>query len=265
MTSQASTPSISLTEPGRWKRWLGVALYALVFAWAARGVEASLVRFLEGLPLLARIVWLMLLPDWTWAGRSLRGMVVSVQVALLGTTLGMVLAFPLAFLASRNISPHGASSYVGKQILNLIRTFPEIILAIFFVAAYGPGALAGMMAIGLHSTGSLGKLYAEVVEAMDPGPLEALHAAGASRVKVFWFAVLPQVLPEFLALSLYRLEINARAATVLGLVGAGGIGTIMVQALQFRRWEVVGMALLVIVVAVTVIDTVSAALRRRLV
>jgi phosphonate transport system permease protein len=254
-----------LAEPGRWKLRLGLVLFVLVFAWAVRGVETSLVRLLDGLPLLARIVGLMLFPDWNWAGRSLAGMVVSVQVALLGTTLGMVLAFPLAFLASRNISPHPASSYLGKQVLNLIRTFPEIILAVFFVAAYGPGALAGMMAIGLHSTGSLGKLYAEVVETIDPGPLEALRAAGASRLKVFWFAVLPQVLPEFLALLLYRFEINARAATVLGLVGAGGIGTIMVQALQFRRWEVVGMALLVIIVAVTAIDTISAALRRRLV
>ncbi|MDI6772587.1 MAG: phosphonate ABC transporter, permease protein PhnE [bacterium] len=254
-----------LVEPGRWKLWAGVGLFAVVFIWSARGVEASLFRFIEGLPLLARIVVLMLVPDWSWAGRSLLGMVVSVQVALLGTTIGMLLAFPLAFLASRNISPHAASSYLNKQVLNLIRTFPEIILAVFFVAAYGPGALAGMMAIGLHSTGSLGKLYAEVVETIDPGPLEALRAAGANRAKVFWYAVMPQVLPEFLALSLYRFEINARAATVLGLVGAGGIGTIMVQALQFRRWEIVGMALMVIIVVVTLIDTASSALRRRLV
>lgn len=254
-----------LVEPGRWKLWAGVGLFTVVFIWSAHGVEASLLRFIEGLPLLARILVLMLVPDWSWAGRSLAGMVVSVQIALLGTTIGMLLAFPLAFLASRNISPHAASSYLGKQVLNLIRTFPEIILAVFFVAAYGPGALAGMMAIGLHSTGSLGKLYAEVVETIDPGPLEALRAAGANRVKVFWYAVMPQVLPEFLALSLYRFEINARAATVLGLVGAGGIGTIMVQALQFRRWEIVGMALMVIIVVVTLIDTTSAALRRRLV
>ncbi len=262
---QAASAPTRLIEPGRWKTWVGIGVFASVFLWALQGVEASLARFLEGLPLLARIVTLMLLPDWTWAGRSLGGMVVSVQVALLGTTLGTILALPLAFLASRNIGLHTVSSYLGKQLLNLIRTFPEIILAIFFVAAYGPGALAGMMAIGLHSTGSLGKLYAEVVETIDPGPLEALRAVGANRVKVFWFAVLPQVLPEFLALSLYRFEINVRAATVLGLVGAGGIGTIMVQALQFRRWEVVGMALLVIVGAVMLIDTVSAALRRRLV
>lgn len=254
-----------LVEPGRWKLWAGAGLFAVAFIWSARGVEASLPRLIEGLPLLARIVALMLVPDWAWAGRSLSGMVVSVQVALLGTTVGMLLAFPLAFLASRNISPHAAASYLGKQVLNLIRTFPEIILAVFFVAAYGPGALAGMMAIGLHSTGSLGKLYAEVVETIDPGPLEALRAAGANRAKVFLYAVMPQVLPEFLALSLYRFEINARAATVLGLVGAGGIGTIMVQALQFRRWEVVGMALMVIIVVVTLIDTASSALRRRLV
>ncbi len=265
MSASGSTPVGPLVEPGRWKLWVGTGLVLVLYLLSLRGAEVSLQRLLEGIPLLVRILGLMLVPDWDWAGRSLAGMVVSVQVALLGTTIGMVLAFPLAFLASRNISPHAVSSYAGKQVLNLVRTFPEIILAIFFVAAYGPGALAGMMAIGLHSTGSLGKLYAEVVETIDPGPLEALRAAGANRVKVFWYAVLPQVLPEFLALSLYRFEINSRAATVLGLVGAGGIGTIMVQALQFRRWEVVGMALLVVIVVVTLIDTASAAIRRRLV
>ncbi len=254
-----------LVEPSRWKAWAGTLLFALVFLWAARGVEISFTRFVEGIPLLARILGLMLVPDWSWAVRSLKGMVVSTQVALLGTTIGMVLAFPLAFVSARNIGLPAAATYTGKQVLNVVRTFPEIILAVFFVAAYGPGALAGMMAIGIHSTGSLGKLYAEVVETIDPGPMEALRAAGANRVKVFWFAVLPQVVPEFLALSLYRLEINSRAATVLGLVGAGGIGSIMVQALQFRRWEIVGMALLVIIVVVTLIDTVSSAARRRLV
>jgi phosphonate transport system permease protein len=265
MAASPTMQAAPLAEPGRWKVWAGAGLFLLLYVWSLRGVEVSLGRLLDGLPLLGRILGLMLFPDWTWAARSLLGMVVSVQVALLGTTVGMVLALPLTFLASRNISPHAAPAYLGKQVLNLVRTFPEIILAVFFVAAYGPGPLAGMMAIGLHSAGSLGKLYAEVVETIDPGPLEALSAAGANRLKVFRYAVWPQVLPEFLALSLYRFEINARAATVLGLVGAGGIGTIMVQALQFRRWEVVGMALLVVVAVVAAIDTVSAAMRRRLV
>ncbi|MDR7482657.1 MAG: phosphonate ABC transporter, permease protein PhnE [Armatimonadota bacterium] len=261
MRSAAAGP---LVPPGRWKTWAGLAAFALAYLWAIQRVEISAARLVGGLPLLARILGLMLSPDWSWLGRSVAGMAVSVQIAVLGTTTGMVLAVPLAFVAAANIG-RPAASLVGKQLLNLIRTFPEIILAVFFVAAYGPGPLAGMMAIGLHSSGSLGKLYAEVVETIDPGPLEALRAAGATRWRVFRFAVLPQVLPEFLALSLYRLEINARAASVLGLVGAGGIGTLLVQALQFRRWEVVGVALLVIVVAVVVIDTVSAALRRRLV
>jgi phosphonate transport system permease protein len=261
---RGATTAHPLVSPGRWKVWVGLAVFATAYVWAVQGVEVSVARLLSGLPLLARILGLMLAPDWSWLGRAVAGMAVSVQVAVLGTTLGMALAFPLAFVAARNIG-RPATSVTGKQVLNLIRTFPEIILAVFFVAAYGPGPLAGMMAIGLHSSGSLGKLYAEVVETIDPGPVEALRAVGATRWRVFRFAVLPQVLPEFLALSLYRLEINARAASVLGLVGAGGIGTLLVQALQFRRWEVVGTALLVIVVAVTLIDTASAALRRRLV
>jgi len=156
-------------------------------------------------------------------------------------------------------------STFGKQVLNAIRTFPEIILAIFFVAAYGPGPLAGLMAVGLHSVGMLGKLYADIIENIDKGPVEALTSTGSNSLEVLWYAVLPQVFPEFVATSLYRFEINMRAAATLGLVGAGGIGVLLLQALQFRRWAVVGMAMIVIIVVVTIIDYSSAYVRKRIV
>ena len=186
-------------------------------------------------------------------------------MAILGTTLGGVLAFPLSFLAARNLLGRPAAALPGKALLVGVRTFPEILLAVIFVAAAGPGPTAGIMAMGLHSIGFLGKIFSDVIEGIDPGPMEAIRAAGGTPVHVFLFAVVPQVLPEFLSNLLYRFEINLRAAAVLGLVGAGGIGLPLIQRLQFRRWDEVSMFLIVIVTFVVVVDLVSSRLRRRLV
>lgn len=200
-----------------------------------------------------------------WFGPSLSAMGQSFAIALIGTTIGALLAVPLGFWAARNVVVYNVVSALGRQVLNAVRTFPELVMAVFFVAAYGPGPLAGTMAVGLHSVGMLGKLYADIIENIDGGPSEALEAAGATRWQVWVFAVIPQVLPEFVATALYRFEINLRAATTLGLVGAGGIGVILLQALSFRRWSVVGTALLVIVISVTIIDYISAKLRQRII
>lgn len=138
-------------------------------------------------------------------------------------------------------------------------------MAILFIKAVGPGSFAGVLALGLHSVGMLGKLFAEEVENLDPGPIEALTASGASRLQTVWFAVLPQVLPGFLSYTLYRFEINVRSATILGIIGAGGIGTPLIFALSSRNWERVGIILLGIIVMITIIDVISGYLRKKLV
>jgi phosphonate transport system permease protein len=153
----------------------------------------------------------------------------------------------------------------GKALLVGVRTFPEILLAIIFVAAAGPGPTAGIMAMGLHSIGFLGKIFSDVIEGIDAGPMEAIRAAGGGPIQVFLYAVVPQVLPEFASNVLYRFEINLRAAAVLGLVGAGGIGLPLLQRLQFRRWDEVSMLLLVIIAFVVTVDLLSSRIRRRLV
>lgn len=246
-------------------RW-GVFIFAVwVLIWSSRGVNVNLTRFFSGFPTMGKIVSLMFPPEWSFLDTVLERMVQSIQIALLGTAIGSILAVPLGFLAARNVTIYNIVSWFGKQLLNAIRTFPELILAVFFVAALGPGQLAGLMAVGIHSIGMLGKLYADIIEGIDSGPSEALRASGASKLEVMWYAVMPQVLPEFVATSLYRFEINMRAATVLGMVGAGGIGVVLDQALKYRRWGVVGMALLVIVIGVTAIDYTSAYLRKKIV
>ncbi len=204
-------------------------------------------------------------PSWKTAPLAFSSMAETFFMAIIGTTIGAVLAFPLSFLAARNLLGGTAPAAPGKTVLVAIRTFPEILLAIVFVAATGPGPTAGIMAMGIHSIGFLGKIFADVIEGIDAGPNEAIRAAGGNSLQVFLWSVVPQVLPEFSSNVLYRFEINLRAATVLGIVGAGGIGLPLIQRLRFRKWDEVSMLLIVIIVAVIVVDAISGRIRRRLV
>lgn len=233
--------------------------------WSAKGVNMDLPRFFSSFPTIGRIIGLMFPPNMEYFDSVIHQMLQSFYIALLGTSIGSILAIPVGFMAARNLNVYRVVSWVGKQLLNAIRTFPELILAVFFVASFGPGQLAGLMAVGIHSIGMLGKLYADIIESIDRGPIEALEASGANGLEVLVYAVFPQVLPEFVATSLYRFEINMRAATVLGMVGAGGIGVVLDQALRYRRWEVVGMAMIVVVISVSFIDYTSAYLRKKIV
>jgi len=210
------------------------------------------------------IVGGFLTPEWSLLPRAVAVMFETLFMAILGTIVGGLFAFPISFLASGNLMPSPVLAYPGKVVLVAVRTFPEILLAIIFVAATGPGPTAGIMAMGIHSIGFLGKIFGDVVEGIDPGPNEAIRAAGGNGLHVFLWSVTPQVLPEFASNLLFRFEINLRAATVLGLVGAGGIGLILQQRLQFRLWGEVTILLLVIVAFVIIVDSLSARLRRSL-
>jgi phosphonate transport system permease protein len=209
-------------------------------------------------------------PDWNYVylpeGEDLlRGLLDTLAISVLGTVISAVLCIPFAFWASRNMSRLRWLSGSGRMMLSFIRTFPEIIMALMFIKAVGPTSFAGVLALGLHSIGMLGKLYADEVENIDPGPSEALLACGATRLQQMWFAVLPQVMPGFLSNTLYRFEINVRSATILGVIGAGGIGTPLIFALSARNWPRVGIILLGIVVMITLIDLLSGYIRKKLV
>lgn len=204
-------------------------------------------------------------PDFELFPLAFNSMLETFFMAVLGTLLGGTLAFLLSFLAAGNLLGGTSRAMPGKALLVAIRTFPEIVLAIIFVAALGPGPTAGIMAMGIHSIGFLGKIFSDVIEGIDPGPLEAIRATGGDAVHVFLYGVVPQVLPEFASTVLYRFEINLRAATILGLVGAGGIGGPLLQRLSFRRWDEISMMLIVIVAFIVVVDAVSSRIRRNLV
>ena len=239
-----------------------VVLSVAALAWSFSGLEVSPARLLKGLPQARDIVGEMFTPpSWAYLPRVLVGLRESLQIAALGTALAAVLALHFGVLAARNLTRVWALPLFGKLLLNLIRTFPELVLALILVGALGLGPFAGVLAVGFHSIGMIGKLYAERIETVDRAALEALAAAGASPLEIFRHGVVPEVLPDFLSFALYRFDLNVRSATVLGLVGAGGIGTL----LQLNRhWPNVGMIVIGIIVTVGLVDLVSDKLRARL-
>jgi phosphonate transport system permease protein len=254
---------------GRLRFWLIALAAVLVYIWAVTGIDFTGIKP-TAKDFTIAIFKGLLHPDWKYVYNPegedlLRGLLDTLAIAVLGTFISAVLCIPFAFWAARNISRFKPVSAAGKGVLIFIRTFPELVLAIMFIKAVGPGAFAGALALGLHSIGMLGKLYSEAIEGMDNGPVEALTACGANRLQTLWLAVIPQVLPEFFSFTLYRFEISVRSASILGIVGAGGIGTPLIFALEGRAWPRVGIILLGIIVTVTLIDWISGYLRRKLV
>ena len=264
----AVTISARPVPPSHAKRNLALLLTALLFVWAAITVGVDPAEILElpaGFALVFYEMFLQKGPDWSYLPNAIEGMVESLQLAWVGTVIGAILSLPLGFFGAKNVSS-GLVSNVMRQVLNAIRAFPEIILAIaIMIPIAGLGPVAGALAIGLHSVGTLGKLTAEVVEGIDSGPVEAARAAGAGSLQIQRWGVLPQVLPEIIAFWLYRFEINIRAAAVLGVVGAGGIGFSLQQTIAFHRYELTGTLVIVIVVATIAVDTVSGWVRRRII
>ncbi len=262
---KTSNTSLRDYEKKSMKWYVGYFVVLALFIWSMIGMNINLERISDGIPAMGRILALMVPPDTARLESSVIGMIETIQIAVIGTTIAAIFSIPVSFMAARNLGLPTAVSTAGKQILNAIRTFPSLVFGIFFVASYGPGPLAGVMALGINSIGMLGKLNSEIVEAIDPGPIEALEATGANYPEMFLYAVIPQVLPEFIGTTLYRFELNLRQASVLGLVGAGGIGVTLMQALQFRRWAIVGMTMLVIIVVVTILDYSSAFIRKKII
>lgn len=248
-------------------RWLGWGFLAGLIGWSFASLEIDLGRLLLGIEYFRNLLWAILIdPATEYFQLAVQRMAQSLQIALVGTTISFFLALPLGLLAARSHTGIPVPlALLFKQIPNAIRAFPELILAIFFIATFGPGALPGVLAIAIHSVGMLGKFNAEIVEKIRKEPVEAIQATGASRLQVFRHAIWPQVLPEFLALFIYRFEINVRAASVLGIVGAGGIGSLINEAQSYRAWDIVGICLIVIIPVVMVIDFLSARLRKKLI
>lgn len=222
-------------------------------------------RLAEGGPALLTIAGEMMPPDFARWRQWVYPLADTLAMSIGGTVLAIALSFPLAFLAANTTAPNPAIYQTARMALNALRAIPELIMGIIFVAAVGFGALPGVLALGLHSVGMVGKFFAEAIEHVDPRPIEAARAAGATEFQVVWRAILPQVLPQMADTTIYRWEYNFRASTVMGAVGAGGIGTELMGSLRLMDYQQVSAILLCILVCVTAVDAIGSVLRRKLV
>lgn len=245
---------------------LGALLFAIVFVASALVGEVEPARLATGVPNILDYVY-RTLPDislrqpltdigeWYWAiDLWLLLMLDTVLMGFVGTLAGAGAALLFCFHAAANLAPNRMSFWVARRGFEFARTVPELVFALIFVFAFGPGPFAGVLAIAVHSAGALGKLFAEVNENADPRPIEALAAAGAGWAETMRFAVLPQVLPNFLSYGLLRFEINVRAASVLGIVGAGGIGEELYLVVRRFIYPDISAIVLLILLTVSLID-----------
>jgi phosphonate transport system permease protein len=251
-------------RPGSWRRWTATAVVTVLVVVAFWSVDVNWGR-LGALPAeIVRYLWLMFSsPNWDKLGEALLQTWRSVQMAWVGTVIGLVISLPLSFLAARGFAPAPARGAL-RLVFSVIRAVPEIIIAIAILSVTGLTPLTGALALALNSVGTLGKWGYEAIEGVDPGPIEAVRAAGGSTSEVIRWGVWPQAMPDFVSFWLYRFEINVRASAILGLIGVGGIGDMLTSYTQYREWSTVGMLLLVVVVVTMSIDAVSGALRRRI-
>jgi phosphonate transport system permease protein len=191
-------------------------------------------------------------------------MLVTIQIALWGTALAVVFGIPLAILSAANVCPQWIVQPV-RRLMDAFRAINEIVFALLFVVAVGLGPFAGVMALFIHNTGVVAKLFSEAVEAIDPRPVEGIRATGAHRLHEVIFGVIPQVIPLWSSFTLYRFETNVRSATVLGIVGAGGIGYSLFENIRGFQYAETAAIIVIVIVSVMVIDLVSAQLRKMLI
>ena len=251
------------------KHWLITIVVLAIIVWGFAGMPALELKS-KSIEILKSIFNGLFHPDWDYvyipAGEDLlRGLLETFAIAVIGTFIAAVICIPFAFLGARNLVKVRPVTGITKFILSVIRVFPEIVMALIFIKAVGPGSFSGVLALGIHSVGMLGKLFIEDIESLDFSSAEALKASGANKTKTLVFAVIPQILPSFLSLILYRFELNLRSASILGLIGAGGIGTPLIFALQTRSWDRVGIILIGLVIMVSIVDFISGAIRKRMV
>jgi phosphonate transport system permease protein len=243
--------------------WAAGGIAVLWFTAAQIGMSA--LALLKGIPFMADFFSRMFPPDLSHllllGGVTLE----TVQIAVWGTSIAIVLSVPFALLGARNTTPHPLVFYATRLFLNALRSINELVFALIFVSAVGLGPFAGVLAIALHATGMLAKFCAEEVEGVDRGPIEAMQATGAGRLQVILFGIVPQVIPAFVSYSIYRFDVSIRAATILGLVGAGGLGFSLIKTMKLFKYHETATCILVIFVIVFISDWICARIRARII
>ncbi|HEY0248129.1 MAG TPA: phosphonate ABC transporter, permease protein PhnE [Gryllotalpicola sp.] len=262
---RAASPLRPVRPRTRWKSLVAVLVIAGITAWAAVTIQvdpADLVR--NGGNAVNTLIQLVQ-PDYTFFPQTLDALGQTVQMAVIGTAIGVALSLPLSFLASRATNPDATSYRVVRFVMNVIRAVPDLLYASIFVTAIGVGALSGIVALVLFNLGIMVKLISEALDGVDRGGQEAALAAGGTWLKADRAAMLPEISPAFLSQTIYVLELNIRASTVLGLVGAGGLGMLIDKVRTFYEYHYLSLVIFEILALVIALDLLSSYVRGRIV
>ncbi|MFC9934074.1 phosphonate ABC transporter, permease protein PhnE [Glutamicibacter sp. NPDC127525] len=242
---------------------LGIPVALLILLWSAGGVGFDFLKLGQGTLNMGEFLARLFPPDFSKISIILELLLETLQMAIVGTVLGVVLSLLVAFGAASNIAPPWLY-YPSRWAMNVIRAVPDLVFALMFVSAVGLGPFAGILAMTLGSLGSIGKVFAEAMESVDKGPMTAMQAVGASKRQVIQYGILPQAAPLLVSYTLLLFEGNVRGATILGLVGAGGIGLELTTAMRMYDYGHLSAIIICIIVLVTIIDQGSALIRRRI-
>ncbi|MFP7169743.1 phosphonate ABC transporter, permease protein PhnE [Terribacillus sp. 7520-G] len=250
--------------PSKLKHYLTGIIVLALLVWSYWRSEASIVDLFTNREQMASILIEMFPPDWGYFLEIIDPMLETIRMAVIGTTFGAIIAVPIILLCANNVNPIPWISYPARFVLNLIRTVPELLLAAVFVAIFGLGMIPGIFALTIFSVGIIAKLTYESIEGIDKGPMEAMTAVGANKAQWITFSIIPQAAAYFVSYVLYTFEVNIRAAAILGLVGAGGIGLLFDSNLGFFNYPNVNTLVFATLIVVVIIDFISNKLREKL-
>ena len=248
-----------------WKTFVSIVLFASALIFVVKDLEVDFIKLVsDSSKYFGDILSRMLPPDFSNLRELIYAMFETIEIAFLGTFIAIVLSIPLGLFSARNLAPNYFVYLVCKTVVIFFRAIPEFIIAMILVIAIGFGAMPGVLALGLHTMGFLAKFYAEDIEHINKGPIDALKSSGATKSQIISFGVIPQILPSFVANNLYILDRNVRMATMLGIVGAGGIGYELQSSFRMFEYERVSAIIILIFVTIFLIDHLSAFIRSKI-
>ena len=248
-----------------WKTLIFIVLFSSALVFVVKDLEVDFIKLVsDSSKYFGDILSRMLPPDFSNLSELIYAMFETIEIAFLGTFIAIVLSIPLGLFSARNLAPNYFVYLICKTIVIFFRAIPEFIIAMILVIAIGFGAMPGVLALGLHIMGFLAKFYAEDIEHINKGPIDALKSSGATKSQIISFGVIPQILPSFVANNLYILDRNVRMATMLGIVGAGGIGYELQSSFRMFEYERVSAIIILIFVAIFLIDHFSAFIRSKI-
>jgi phosphonate transport system permease protein len=248
-----------------WKTYVSIIILLITLVLISEDLEIDYVElFTNSSEYFVDILGRMLPPDFSNFNKLMVAMLETIEIAFLGTFLAIVLSIPIGLFSARNLAPNFIVYQIARIITIFFRAIPEFIIAMILVIAIGFGAIPGVLALGLHTMGFLAKFYAEDIEHINKGPIEALTSSGATKGQIISFAVIPQIIPSFVANNLYILDRNVRMATMLGIVGAGGIGYELQSAFRMFEYPKVSAIIIIIFVTIFIIDNMSSLIRSKI-